>query len=415
VLRITEDPELREAVAASAAAARARLARYLDRACHPDDDELVLVDLGWNGTIQAGFDAALAALGGSRTTQGRYLATTRYIAALMLDGLRSRGFLVDAGNPTGDAAALIRSPEVFEMVTLPPEGSLRDYTDDGEPLLDARPVEWAQLAQEQAVRDGISAFASLWNACRPRDARLGLDRAVSSLRTIARRFAARPSPDEFALFAGWRHEDNFGSAVSDRLDHVDPALDLRYVAASELHRFPNEAVFWPAGVVSAVAPRLAVAADLVLDGFAPEAVGDRRVVRGLVELELDSPAVTSPAWADATKLVANPEARGLAQLITIIPSPSAIRLRVQGELEVLAVDRIRLVMHRRRGEPAVVDVKGPASTWPATRGAWTGTSLHLDRREAVLELAAPHLPKGDVYRTEVTLYFRLVDDEVPAP
>jgi len=411
VMRVTGDSEVRDAVAASAAAARARLGRYLEQACHPDDRELVLVDLGWNATIQSGFDAALRALGGGRTTHGRYLATTRHVAPLVLDGLRSRGFLVDAGNPAGDAASLVRSPEVFEMVTLPVEGSLLDYTDAGEPVLDARRVDPVQRAQEQAVRDGILAFADVWSRCRPADPQLGLDRADVALRTIARRFVARPTPEEFGLFAGWHHEDNFGSSVTDRLDHVDAALDLRYVAASELYRFPNEAVYWPAGVIASIAPRLGLGADLVLDGYAPEVVGDRPVTRAMVELELDSPAVKSPAWADATRLVVNPEARGLARLITIIPSPTAIRLRVLGDFDAVAVDRIRLVMHRRRSDPAVVDVERPAAVWPTLRGTWVGTHLTLDRREAVLQLEPRHLPKGDVYRTEVTLYLRLIDDE----
>jgi hypothetical protein len=193
---------------------------------------------------------------------------------------------------------------------------------------------------------------------------------------------------------------------------VDPALDLRYVAASELYRFPNEAVYWPAGVVATVAPRLAVGADLVLDGFAPEVVGDRPVPGGVVELEFDSPAVTSPAWADATRLVANPESRCLARLVTIIPAPTAVRVRIRGQVGAVGVDRVRLVLHRRSRPPVVVDVDDAPAVWTATRGRWAGRLLGLDRGEAVIELSPTHLRNGDVYRTEVTLYLRLVDDEV---
>jgi FMN phosphatase YigB (HAD superfamily) len=415
VARIVGDPEVAAAVAAAAAAARARLGRYLDQALHPDDHDLLLVDLGWNATIQAGFAAALAALPGARTTRGRYLATTRPVASRLLDGLDARGFLVDTGSPMGDAQALVRSPEVFEMVTLPAVGSLRDYTDAGEPVLDPRGVPAGQLEQEAAVRTGIEAFAGLWGRCRPTDPRLGLVHADLALRMIARRFVARPTPAEFARFADWRHEDNFGSTATDRLDHVDPGLDLRYSAATELYRFPNETVYWPAGVLAASAPRLAVGADLALDGFAPEVVGDRPVRRGVVELELDSPAVKSPAWADAARLIANPEARCLARLVTIIPSPTAIRCRIRGDVAAVHVDRIRLVLTRRGADPTVVDVTEPVGDWVAERGRWSGTRLDLDRGEAVLAVAPARLGDcTDVYRIEVALYLRLVDDEVPA-
>lgn len=415
VLRVVHDAEVSAAVAAAASAARERLRRYLDGVLHPDDRELLLVDLGWNGTIQAGFAAALDALPGGRTTRGRYLATTRPVAARLLDGLDARGFLVDTGSPLGDAQALVRSPEVLEMVTLPAVGSLRDYTDAGEPVLDARGVPAEQLDQEAAVRTGIEAFAALWGRCRPADVRLGLTHADLALRMIARRFVARPTPSEFARLAGWRHEDNFGSTATDRLDHVDPGLDLRYSAATELYRFPNETVYWPAGVLAASAPRLAVGADLALDGFAPEVVGDRPVRRGVVELELDSPHVKSPAWADAARLIANPETRCLARLVTIIPAPTAIRCRIRGEVPAVLVDRIRLVLTRRGGEPTVLDSTDPARDWPAERGRWAGPELTLDRGEAVVAVAPGALGDGsDVYRIEVALYLRLVDDEVPA-
>lgn len=414
VARIVGDPKVRNAVRASAAAARQRLERYLALACDQGDRELLLVDLGWNGTIQAGFDAALRALQGGRRTVGRYLATTRHIAPLVLAGMRARGFLADSGNPTGDVMALVRSPEVLEMVTLPAEGSVRDYTVNGEPVLEDRPVDSWQLAQEGAVRDGIRAFADLWGRCRPDDPRLSLSSAQEALRMIVRRFLARPTTTEFGLFAAWRHEDNFGSLETERLDYVDPVLDLRYVSASDLYRFPNEMVYWPAGVAAAIAPRLAVAGDLVLDGFAPEAVGDRAVPGGLVELELDSPVVTSPAWADEQRIVANPEARSLVRLVTIIPSPSAVRCRIRAAVESLGVDRIRLSLARRTGAPTVCDVERPAVAWIPRRGHWCENRLVLDNGEAVIELAPGLLASSDVYRTEVILYLRLVDDEVPA-
>ena len=413
VARVLSDSEIRTAVLANADAARARLDRYLATVCDPDDQELLLVDLGWNGTIQSGFDAALRALGGARRTHGRYLATTRQIVSLLLDGTRARGFLVDAGNPTGDAVAVVRSPEVLEMVTLPREGTLRDYADDGTPVLEARPVPEEQLEQEAAVREGIVAFVDHWAGCRTDDPRLALSSADRALRMILRRFVARPHPDEFALFASWHHEDNFGASGTDTLDHVDPALDLRYSAASELYRYPNEAVYWPAGVATTVAPRLAVAADLALNGHGPDVVGDHPVLRGHVELELDSPAVKSPAWADAQDLIANPESRSLVRLVTIIPEPSAIRCRIQGAVRAIRVDRVRLILHRRKAEPTVLDVDDPATHWTARRGQWQGSRLELDREEAVIELDPIHLANSDVYRTEVTLYLRLVDDEEP--
>ena len=62
-------------------------------------------------------------------------------AGRALDGLRVRGFLVELGTPDPDAVALIRNPEVLEMVTLPASGSVDEYADDGSPVPAPRPVD----------------------------------------------------------------------------------------------------------------------------------------------------------------------------------------------------------------------------------------------------------------------------------
>ena len=393
VARIVHDDRLRRRIAAEAAEKRRRLGAYLSGVVDPGDEEIVIVDLGWNATIQRGLDQALARMGDPRSTHGRYLATTREVSAHALDGLRARGFLVDQGVPDGAAAALVRNPEVLELVTLPTEGSVVGYSDSGEPVVETRPVPSEQLAQEDAVRAGIDAFRVELARAHAWHPRLGLADAAPALRAVLRRFLARPTAAEFARFAGWAHEDNFGSDAVTTLGTVDDALDVSYLSAVDLYRLPQRWWWWPAGFVASVDAELAAAADRVLDGATPESVGARRIRDARVTIDVESDVAAAECVA-ADAVTVNRNGRATVHLASVVPRPSVIRCRVL--VDGAVVDRIRTVFAVRGAADTVVDVRLPDDAWRVD-----------PTRERELCFASDRFPAADVYRTDVVLYLQV--------
>jgi len=394
VARILADGRARRAIATAAAEERERLARYLGTALHPDDREVLVVDLGWNATIQVGLERALARMGHPRPVVGRYLATTREVVGPALAGVRTRGFLVDAGVPEGDGVAIVRNPEVLEMVTLPAQGSVVGYSASGEPQCTARPAPAAQLAQEAAVRDGISTFATTFLRSRALHPELGLAGAAPALRAILRRFLARPTVGEFAAFAGWLHEDNYGSEAAAALGAVDPALDLDYVSADDLYRLPQHWWWWPAGIVAGRAPDLAAGADAILDGRPPGAVGEDHRAGWRVALDVESSLVAGEHLSTEA-ITFNRSGRALVRHVSVVHAPTALRWRVPADREV-RVDRIRTVFSTRGRPDTVVDVQLPDDAWTSETDDPTGVRT--------LTFASSRLPDGHVYRTESVCY-----------
>ncbi len=97
--RISGDAEIRDQVITGAATLRKRLVDYVDRCRHPDDDTVVLVDLGWHTTTQRSLVRALATEASPLSVAGLYLVTSDRVVDAALDGVDADGFLVRGESP----------------------------------------------------------------------------------------------------------------------------------------------------------------------------------------------------------------------------------------------------------------------------------------------------------------------------
>src|SRR3954452_6563628 len=172
---LSTDPELRQAIVTSARQLRERVMAYLRReaaegegAGGAEPERLVLVALGWGGTIHSLLHQLLrrdAALNKSEELpiQGLYLVTQELALQRALDGLELYGFLGGFGVPGPEVRSIMRSPEILEQVCMPDVGSQVDLTADLEPVLgDAVDERIPQAAHRAAVQAGIRAFQREW-------------------------------------------------------------------------------------------------------------------------------------------------------------------------------------------------------------------------------------------------------------
>ena len=228
---ISGNPDLRARVVAHGAETRTRIIRYVESK-RIRGERFALVDLGWGATIQSLLDDLFKRSAGELETVGLYLMTDTRAADRMLEGLRLHGFLASAGHPEGPVSAFRRSPEILEQICMPNHGSQIGLTAELEPVLadDHTPV--MQTAEREAVQRGIFAFQREWARYRTAAPtslvplhEWGQDR----LRSILVRAVTAPTPDEARLFAGWLHDENFGSTGTAPMVPATSARAARYL------------------------------------------------------------------------------------------------------------------------------------------------------------------------------------------
>jgi FMN phosphatase YigB (HAD superfamily) len=366
--RLTEqimlDPELRARVVAQSAELRGRVVRYLEKMCPPGEGRLVLVDLGWGATIQTLADRLLRQAGSELRTTGLYLITTNRAAERMIDGADVHGYLANAGRPSGPVDAFMRSPELLEQICMPDHGSQIGLDADLGPILESAEQLPVQSAQREAVQKGVAAFQREWVRYRTTTPHAlvplheyGQDR----LRSILVRAMTAPTVDEAALFAGWLHDENFGSAGLDPLVCPTSARAARYLEPWTLLKAPMTDIYWPFGLAALHDEHLARAVEAVSTGLVPWEGFSSPLETGPVEIFCDR------GWGFRREgmVVARPRRNraGLSYARGTVAGDAVRRVRVDLAKSpcVLRIDWLRLRCHLRdSGAVRVLDFDRPA-------------------------------------------------------
>lgn len=268
-------PDVRAAIVAGSAQLRQRLVDYVLETVGPDRQRILVVDLGWGGTIQAYLDRALAGAGAAMETLGLYLLTNDAAAERMLEGVRTEGFLAAGGLPERAVRWVIRSPEIIEQICMHDEGSLSGFTADSQPLRAPAQQSPVQMLQRNAVQRGILQFQREWARyvdVIPVDHRMLDERAPDLLLRMVLRFIVAPTAEEATLFGTWFHDENYGSQGDEQVLVGDLARSLRYMTPYQFLELPMTRVYWPFGLAALYNPPLASAAGAIAGGIlGPEA------------------------------------------------------------------------------------------------------------------------------------------------
>jgi phosphoglycolate phosphatase-like HAD superfamily hydrolase len=346
--RLGEQPHVRSAIVAGAAALRGRMVEYLVATMGADVAKAVVVDLGWGCTIQVNLDAALTAAGSDMRTVGLYLLTNEGALERTLDGVAADGFLARGGFPTG-SSWITRSPEILEQVCMHDEGTLVDFTDDARPVLRPTPQSAAQVLQRAAVQRGILAFQrqiARYSEVLPAESRRVARGARPQLLRTMTRFVVSPTTEEVGLFADWMHDQNFGSEASGTVVRSSLVPTLQYLTPRQLLELPMNRVYWPFGMAAMHNPQLALATGAVLDGtLPPEAFEATQPCE--VRVFVDS----GGGFSEAVCKRAGPNVNGLSYVLAeVATSPlRGVMLRCSEEPGVLRLDRLTLSF-RLRGQ-----------------------------------------------------------------
>lgn len=191
----------------SAAYAKRLIAHLRREARIADGDIVMLVDLGYRGTVQ---DLAAPVLEDRLgvTVTGRYLL----LSNSNVDPDRKRGLFDSRHYDHRLLRALCSQIAIIEQVCTSSAGSVLDYADNGRAKYRATRVDKAQSETRARIQAGAIAFARSGDAAfhRPPAADQPDARRRMAL-AILGRLLFMPQPDEVAIFSRFEHDVNLGT------------------------------------------------------------------------------------------------------------------------------------------------------------------------------------------------------------
>lgn len=206
-------------VARRSAELRERLVAHLAGHGVNRGDSVMLVDLGYNGSVQ-NFIAPVLERELGLTITGRYLLlreTTR-------SGLDKRGFIDNRNHDLKLLHALSESIALIEQLSTLPQGSVVDYRKDGTPVRKSVGVKGAQSATREAIQAACLDFVGAAGAGVVRPA--GSDTAEARRRmcvALLARLLFLPMESEVHLLGAFEHDVNLGTDDMIRMLDLDDA------------------------------------------------------------------------------------------------------------------------------------------------------------------------------------------------
>lgn len=208
------------------AAFRARMLRHVQGATEcKQGDTLVLVDLGYAGTVQDRIDALLCEHL-QVAVAGRYLLLREHDIA----GHDKRGLFDTRGFDMEALSALCGNVAPLEQLCTVSQGSVVDYAEDGAPIrtesgIKSRQSEVRDRAQQGCLRFAREAHRAVHRLPVSMDAGCAREAAAG----VMARFMFLPQPEELAVLQAFEHDVNLGGG--EMVPLFDPAS-----AEHALHR-----------------------------------------------------------------------------------------------------------------------------------------------------------------------------------
>jgi hypothetical protein len=342
----------------------------------PSQGPVVIVDIGWGGTIQAMLARLMAEAGIDRPLVGLYLATAAHAEPLRLDGLHLEGYLAQDGDPGDLLAPVLRSPEILEQVCMSDTGSLTTFDADGRPELTPERLPRYQVAQKLAVQQGIRAFQDIWLAYRHRYPALDLStsHARHQLLIMLSRLMSRPTEEEALAFGSWQHDDNFGVAgLEPMIDEL--TLDrVRDLSPHGISALVMRDTFWAAGAARLTNPAAGAVASAALIGRLGATEASEPNELGDVEVYVDEGDDFHNGPKDIVRSFVVGNGRTLIRSRQPVRRVHRVRIDPTNVSGLLRLDRLRVALYTAdSSSPRVVELRSFDVPEFAVGGArWVG-------------------------------------------
>ncbi len=301
-------PEIKARIRARSASFATRMTRHIaHHAPINPGDTVMLVDLGYNGSVQNSVNRMLGNWTGGHVA-GRYLI----LRENDVSALDKRGFIDTRHYDDRALVMLCRSVSILEQLSTERTGSVVDYREDGQPMRKKHIGRTESDDVRTVAQTGAIAFAAESGCAFYRPPALNDDdgRRLSAVGALAR-LLLLPNAEELALFAGLKHDVNLGTSDTNQLVDEDVAREgLRCGGVGAA--LSSERLF-PAAELQAIDPAL----NLALLSMARHGIDVRAI--DLQTDGLDVPVILADAHEQtAVTLTAWPTHNGFYRLIVPI-------------------------------------------------------------------------------------------------
>lgn len=187
-----------------------RMIAHVRAAAQPKPgDVLMLVDLGYNGSVQNRIDGLLANAFNAHVA-GRYLL----LREIEVSGLDKAGYFDGRHYDHQALSAMSSHVAVFEQLCTNTQGSVIDYTERGDPVRRSNDIKQAQSAIREATQQGCLHFAETQPAAVIRvrnNAAMDAEHWRRSNAATMMRLMFLPMPYELNVFETFEHDVNLGT------------------------------------------------------------------------------------------------------------------------------------------------------------------------------------------------------------
>lgn len=195
---------------------RVILQKYLQQVALDHHSKVMIVDLGWHGSLQVSLEKLKQIYGLDTEFKGRYLGTFPRAAEFTNSGHDIQGFLCDAGIPETNYTDIRKCVEIYEWLFSAPHGTICGLSQNGSEIVPKyadNPIDvirWKTASQAQRgviefLQDTSSSFANTNLSISPTDANC-----------LMASFLTLPTFKEACLFGDIPHEEGFGDSGSFR-------------------------------------------------------------------------------------------------------------------------------------------------------------------------------------------------------
>jgi len=257
----------------------------------PDLDcctDLVLVDVGYSGTVQKGLRSVMKAEGYTQRLHGLYMLTVDEDLVDIPDNDLAIGFLGGAVLQPIIRHHMLSNVALVEQVSCAPQGSVRGYDTKGNVQREENSMSETQRQLCMAVRKGVLHFVEKIEKLTAKgapdpfaDPKLVADQLAG----ILARALFLPTDSELLIFGGLKHDVNLGT--QSLANFADPALangQLQSQPAINAYAFARQTM-WPGGSFVGMSPEHGYLYALKSTGYlCPDVFGEPQLDQAKVFL-----------------------------------------------------------------------------------------------------------------------------------